>query len=55
MNKDAADGERLTDRLGEEVKYDEFIKEVQERGHMASGEEAEEATRATLRPWPSAW
>jgi uncharacterized protein (DUF2267 family) len=32
------------------MKYHEFIKEVQERGHMASREEAEEATRATLGP-----
>jgi uncharacterized protein (DUF2267 family) len=30
------------------MKRDEFIKEVQERGHMASREEAENATRATL-------
>jgi uncharacterized protein (DUF2267 family) len=30
------------------VKYDEFIKEVQTRGHMESREEAERATRATL-------
>ncbi len=32
----------------EKVKYDEFIKEVQTRGHMHSREEAEKATRATL-------
>ncbi len=31
------------------MKYQEFIKEVQERGHMASRESAEEAARATLR------
>lgn len=31
------------------MKYDEFIKEVQERGHMVSRESAEEAARATLR------
>ena len=31
------------------MKYQEFIKEVQERGHMASREEAEKAARATLR------
>jgi uncharacterized protein (DUF2267 family) len=30
------------------VKYDEFIKEVQDRGHMESREEARRATRATL-------
>jgi uncharacterized protein (DUF2267 family) len=30
------------------VKYDEFIKAVQDRGHMDSREEAEKATRATL-------
>jgi uncharacterized protein (DUF2267 family) len=30
------------------VKYDEFIKEVQDRGHMDSRGEAEQATRATL-------
>ncbi len=30
------------------MKYDEFIKEVQDRGHMDSREEAEKATRATL-------
>ena len=30
------------------MKYDEFIKEVQTRGHMESREEAERATRATL-------
>ncbi len=30
------------------MKYDEFIKEVQNRGHMESQEEAETATRATL-------
>jgi Uncharacterized conserved protein (DUF2267) len=31
------------------MKCQEFIKEVQERGHMASRESAEEAARATLR------
>jgi uncharacterized protein (DUF2267 family) len=31
------------------MKYDEFIGEVQERGHMGSREKAEEAARATLR------
>ncbi len=31
------------------MKYQEFVKEVQERGHMASREEAEQASRATLR------
>ncbi len=30
------------------MKYDEFIKEVQTRGHMESRQEAEEATQATL-------
>ena len=30
------------------MKYGEFIKEVQDRGHMDSREEAEKATRATL-------
>jgi uncharacterized protein (DUF2267 family) len=30
------------------VKYDEFIKEVQTRGHMESRQEAENATKATL-------
>lgn len=30
------------------MKYDEFMKEVQTRGHMKSRQEAEEATRATL-------
>jgi len=30
------------------VKYDEFIREVQNRGHMESREEAETATKATL-------
>jgi uncharacterized protein (DUF2267 family) len=30
------------------MKYDEFIKEVQNRGHMESREEAQRATRATL-------
>ncbi|MBV9454881.1 MAG: DUF2267 domain-containing protein [Rubrobacter sp.] len=30
------------------MKYDEFIKVVQDRGHMDSREEAEKATRATL-------
>ncbi len=30
------------------MKYDEFIKEVQDRGHMESREEAQRATRATL-------
>ncbi len=30
------------------MKYDEFINEVQARGHMESCEEAERATRATL-------
>jgi len=30
------------------VKYDEFIKEVQNRGHMESRMEAENATKATL-------
>ena len=30
------------------MKYDEFIKAVQDRGHMDSREEAEKATRATL-------
>ena len=30
------------------MKYDEFIKEVQTRGHIESREEAERATRATL-------
>ena len=30
------------------MKYDEFIKEVQNRGHMESREEAENATKATL-------
>ena len=30
------------------MKYDEFIKQVQERGHMDSREEAEKAVRATL-------
>ncbi len=30
------------------MKYDEFIKAVQDRGHMDSCEEAEKATRATL-------
>jgi uncharacterized protein (DUF2267 family) len=30
------------------VKYDEFIKEVQARGHMKSRQEAERAARATL-------
>jgi uncharacterized protein (DUF2267 family) len=33
----------------EKVKYDEFIKEVQTRGHMESRQEAERATRATLQ------
>ncbi|PLS85535.1 MAG: DUF2267 domain-containing protein [Actinobacteria bacterium] len=32
------------------MNYDEFIEEVRERGHMGSREEAEKATRATLRP-----
>ena len=32
----------------EKVKYDEFIKEVQTRGHMKSRDEAEKATKATL-------
>jgi uncharacterized protein (DUF2267 family) len=31
------------------VKYDEFIKEVQTRGHMESRQEAEKATQATFR------
>jgi uncharacterized protein (DUF2267 family) len=31
------------------VKYDEFIKEVQTRGHMESRQEAEKAARATLQ------
>ncbi len=31
------------------MKYDEFIKEVQTRGHMESHQEAEKATRATLQ------
>lgn len=31
------------------MKYDEFIKEVQERGHMDSRQRAEEAARAMLR------
>lgn len=31
------------------MKYDEFIKAVQDRGHMESREEAERATRATLQ------
>lgn len=31
------------------MKYHEFVKEVLERGHMASREEAEQATQATLR------
>jgi uncharacterized protein (DUF2267 family) len=31
------------------VKYDEFIKEVQTRGHIESREEAERATQATLQ------
>ncbi len=31
------------------MKYDEFINEVQTRGHMESRQEAEEATRATLQ------
>ena len=30
------------------MKYDEFIKEVQTRGHMGSRQEAETATKATL-------
>ncbi len=30
------------------MKYDEFIKEVQNRGHMESREEAKNATKATL-------
>ena len=30
------------------MKYDEFIKEVQTRGHMESRQEAENATKATL-------
>ena len=30
------------------MKYDEFIREVQNRGHMESREEAERATKATL-------
>jgi uncharacterized protein (DUF2267 family) len=30
------------------VKYDEFIKEVQDRGHMDSPDEAGKATRGTL-------
>ena len=30
------------------MKYDEFIKEVQTRGHMESRDEAEKATKATL-------
>jgi len=33
----------------EKVKYDEFIKEVQTRGHMESRQEAERATQATLQ------
>jgi uncharacterized protein (DUF2267 family) len=32
----------------DQVKYDEFIKEVQTRGHMESRQEAEKATQATL-------
>ncbi len=32
----------------EKVKYNEFIKEVQTRGHMESRDEAEKATKATL-------
>ena len=31
------------------MKYDEFIKEVQTRGHMESRQEAEKATQATFR------
>jgi uncharacterized protein (DUF2267 family) len=31
------------------VKYDEFIKEVQTRGHMESRQEAEKAIQATFR------
>ncbi len=31
------------------MKRDEFVKEVQERGHMGSREEAESAVRATLQ------
>jgi hypothetical protein len=31
------------------MKHDEFVKEVQERGHMGSREEAESAIRATLQ------
>lgn len=34
---------------GGEDEYDEFIKEVQDRGHMDSRERAEETVRATLR------
>ena len=33
----------------DKAKYDEFIKQVQGRGHVESREEAERATRATLQ------
>jgi len=38
----------LRDEREDKVKYDEFIKEVQTRGHMESRQEAENATKATL-------
>src|ERR687886_471046 len=40
---------QLVSNREEKVKYDEFIKEVQTRGHMQSYQEAQKAAHATLQ------